>query len=128
MKAYDIYKSAVALMFEKPGQDKGFEEMFPQLLSSLLFEALPYENSTRPLRGLEKLVNAPVITSLEDEIDYSEEICRVALPYGVCAYFYQDDGESGNALMYRERFVNALSDAARCSFEDIADVYGGAKI
>ncbi len=128
MKAYDIYKGAVALMFEKPGQDKSFEEMFPQLLSSLLGEALPYENSTRLLRGKEKLTSAPIITSLEDEVDYSEEICRVALPFGVCAYFFQDDGESSSSLMYRERFVNALSDAARCSFEDISDVYGGNEI
>ena len=125
MKAYDIYKSASALMFEKPGQDKGFQEMFPQLLSSLLCEAMPYENSTRIGRGLSRLKTAPVITSLEDEIDYSDEICRVALPFGACAYFFQDDGENHNALMYRERFVNALADAAKCSFESIEDVYGG---
>ncbi len=126
MKAYDIYKSAAALMFELPGQDKAFETMFPELLNSLLVEALPYENSSRKSRGLKTIETAPVIATLEDDVDYSDEICRVALPYGVAAYFSQDDGEGHNALMYRERFVDALSDAAKCNFESIEDVYGGA--
>ncbi|MBR5543683.1 MAG: hypothetical protein IKU65_06270, partial [Oscillospiraceae bacterium] len=115
MKAYDIYKRTCAIMFEREGEDKNFSEKFCPILSALLAESLMYENSVRLSLGKEKLLFAPVVSDMEDEIDFSDEIMSIALPYGVAAYFYEDDGESYNAMMYRERFINALTEAAKCN-------------
>ena len=128
MKAYDIYKRTCALMFEEEGADSAFEEKFCPILSALLSECLPYENSSREFSGKERLAAAPVISDMDDEIDFCDEITAVALPYGVAAYFFQDDGETYNALMYRERFINALHESGKCNFTQINDVYGGEEI
>ena len=128
MKAYDIYKRTLALMFEGEGEDKAFKKNFCNILSAVAAESLPYENSIRRAEGGEELKTAPVISAMEDELPMSDAICSVALPFGVAAYFYQDDGESYNSSMYRERFVNALYEAKKVFFTDIKDVYGGENI
>ena len=61
---------------------------------------------------------------MKDTVDMCEEICGVALPYGVAACFSEDDGESYDASMYRERFIKALQDTAKATFCDIEDFYG----
>lgn len=128
MKAYDIYKRTCAIMFERVGDDRSFKENFCSILSALLAECLPYENSHRAASGKEKLNAAPVISDINEEVDFCEAITSVALPYGVAAYFSEDDGEGYNAQMYRERFINALYEAAKCNFTQIEDVYGGEEI
>ena len=125
MKAYDIYKRTCAIMFEREGEDKSFSENFLGVLNALVCEAMPYENAHRASCGIEELRAAPQFTSTDDEVDMCEGICAIALPYGAAAYFYQDDGESYKSAMYRERFINALNEAARYRFFDITDVYGG---
>ncbi len=128
MKAYNIYKRTLALMFESEGEDKAFRDNFCSILSAVAAESLPYENSIRRAEGREEIKTAPVILDMEDELPMSDEICSVALPFGVAAYFYQDDGENYNSSIYRERFVNALYEAKKCFFADINDVYGGENI
>ena len=125
MTAYDIYKRTCALMFEKEGEDEAFGEKFIGILNALICEALPYENSVRQSRSEETLITAPEVCGMQERVDMCYEICSIALPYGVAAYFSQDDGEIYNSAMYRERFVNALQEAAKVSFKDIVDVYGG---
>ncbi len=127
MKAYDIYKTAASLLFEKAGEDKAFSEMFPRILNVVLAEAYPYENSVRRSLGQKILEKIPTAEGLDDNVDMCDMICRSALPYGVASFFCQDDGDTYLALMYRERFIDALYDAARCNVCDIEDVYGGAE-
>ena len=125
MTAYGIYKGALAHIFEKDGEDRRFKEMFCPILSALLAESLVYENSIRESEGKEKLLSAPVAESMEDEIPYSEALCRIALPLGVAAYFMQDDGEARKSAIFRERFVDALNEAAKWNAGEVIDVYGG---
>lgn len=127
MKAYDIYKNAASLLFEKEGEDKAFAGMFLRILNIVLAEAYPYENSVRRSLGQDILADIPSAESLDDDIDMCGTICMTALPYGVASFFCQDDGETYLALMYRERFIDGLYAAARCIPEDIEDVYGGAE-
>lgn len=128
MKAYDIYKRTLAIMFENEGDDKMFYDKFTEILNILICEALPYENSGRASRGEEELAFPPGVESMEDEVDMSYAICGVALPYGVASYFCKDDGELYDAEKYRERYVNALKEAAKHRAVDIIDVYGGEEI
>lgn len=115
-------------MFEREGEDKSFLNNFVGILNALICEALPYENAHRAGLGKAELTAAPQVADMEDTVDMCEEICAVALPYGVAAYFSQDDGESGNAAMFRERFIYALQDAVKYRFSEIEDIYGGEEI
>lgn len=124
-KAYDIYKRALSLMFEEEGDDGAFYDMFPHVLNMLLCEALPYENSVRESRGERKIERMQQISSMDDKVDMCDEICHIALPYGVASYFSKDDGEASDAFMYRERFISALNEAAKYRFCEVIDVYGG---
>lgn len=128
MKAYDIYKKALALMFEREGEDKAFRDNFPSILTSVAAECLPYENSIRKACGRAEMESVPEISDMEQELPMSDELCAVAMPYGVASYFCQDDGEDSRAAMYRERFLIALQNSKKCFFEDITDVYGGEEI
>ena len=124
MTAKEIYHSAVAYFFEKPGYDRDFYDNFLPLLGGLLQEALPYENSIRRAKGEGELAHAPVIESMEEEIGYDEGLCRVALPFGIASYFYQDEVDNFKAQDFRGRYINALQEAARWSEEPVEDVYG----
>ncbi len=124
--AMDIYESAAAMLFESAGEDADFKAHAPKLIGSLAGEALHYENAHRAAHGRVELESAPVISSLEDEIDFCDEICRVALPFGLCAYFWQDECDNYKAQDYRGRFIDALNIAAAGCPQDIEDVYGEA--
>lgn len=128
MKAYDIYKKTLALMFEREGEDKAFRDNFPALLTSVAAECLPYENSIRKADGRVEVTTPPVVSDMEQDILMSDELCMVAMPYGVASYFCQDDGETQKAQMYRDRFLIALQNSKKCFFEDVTDVYGGENI
>lgn len=128
MKAYDIYKKSLALLFEREGEDKLFYNSFCPILTSVAVEALPYENSVRESRGEEKISKLPEISNMDDEVSMSDEICALALPYGVASHFLDDDGESVRSAIFRERFLTALYNAKKHNFRDIDDVYGGENI
>lgn len=83
------------------------------------------ENSIRRHEGRALLAAAQKIASLDETIDYADAITRVALPYGVAAQFFQEAMDNFQAENYRAKYVSALNDARKLSFEPIVDVYGG---
>ena len=125
MKAEKIYKLASAILFEKPGSDQVFQTFFPSLLNLLLQEALPYENAVRQAEGREILLTSAQIESLEDDVPYCDALCALALPYGMAAYYFQDETDDYKAQDFRARYLAALQDAAPCVLEEIGDCYGG---
>lgn len=125
-KAMDIYKIASAMLFEAAGEDADFKEHSPALINALAGEALHYENAYRAAHGKAELEVAPTIAELSDELDFCDEICRVALPFGLCAYFWQDECDNYKAQDYRGRFIDALNFAAAGCPQDIEDVYSQA--
>lgn len=130
MTGEEIYEAALSNVFERKKADADYLHFFPLLLNTVMQEALQYENMIRRRSGKAALSAAPKITSdtMSEEIDFSESLCRVALPYGVAAFYCQDDGDNYRAADYRNRFIIALSDAVTAvdgaSVGDIEDVYG----
>lgn len=127
MKGEEIYEIALSFVFERKREDADYEEFFPTFLNTAMQEALAYENMIRRKIGKIELSAAPKITKSEmnEELDFSESLCRVALPYGVASFYCQDDGDNYRAQDYRNRFVTALSDAVGgVHMNDIEDVYG----
>lgn len=127
MTGEEIYEIALSLVFERKREDADYEEFFPSFLNTVMQEALAYENMIRRKVGRVAVSVAPKITkeTMNDEIDFAESLCRVALPYGVAAFYCQDDGDNYRAADYRNRFIIALGDAVGgVHMNDIEDVYG----
>ncbi len=125
MTGQSIYELASAFLYESDGEDydsKGFSVGF---LNVLLQECLPYENSIREWNGATLLTSAPKIASLSETIDYADAITRVALPYGLASWFFQEAMDNYQAENYRNKYIAALRDAVRLNAEDTVDVYGG---
>ena len=128
----EVYELALSYVFERKNQDADYKEFFPMFINTVMQEALTYENMIRRKTGKVALSVAPKITEadMEKELDFSESLCRVALPYGVASFYYQDEGDNYRAQDYRNRFIGALEDAVYSAggsgaiIEDIEDAYG----
>ena len=129
MTGEEIYEIALGFVFERKREDADYEEFFPIFLNSVMQEALTYENMIRRRKGKIALALAPKTTkeTMNEEIDFAESICRVAIPYGVAAFYCQDDGDNYRAADYRNRFITALTDAVMAEsgahLTDIEDAY-----
>lgn len=124
--AENIFKKACSFISQAPGDSGELPTFTPDMLDTLVYEALAYENNLRryykdPARP--ELAVAPKVASLEDVIPYHDEICRVALPYGLLAQFYQDDENEYAAQKYRMQYVSALKDVTRVEVGLVEDVY-----
>lgn len=136
MTAEKVYELALSYVFERKGGDADYLYHFPSFLNTCMQEALPYENIIRRKSNKVALAVAPMITSenMERELDFSEALCRAALPYGVASFYCQDDGDNYRAQDYRNRFITALEETAYSAMGadgnggavvgDIEDVYG----
>ena len=127
MTAEQVYELALSYVFERKRADADYLEFFPMFLNTVMQEAIAYDNVIRQKSGKARRDIAPMITeaTMNEELDFSESLCRVALPYGVAAFYCQDDGDNYRAADYRNRFITALTEAVGgASFTEIEDVYG----
>lgn len=125
MTAQQIYETASAFLYEVSGEDADSKAFAIPFLNILLQEALDTENSIRAFKGQTKLVSAPYITSLDEDIDYDDSITRTALPYGVASFYFQEAMNNYQSENYRGKYISALRDATKYSVGTITDVYGG---
>lgn len=124
MTARDIYDLACNIMFEESGEDRYFKRSALSLINLLISEAMPYQNSRERARG-EAASEFTACSSFDSEIKLDLPIAYHALPFGLAAYFYQDEEDNFRAQDYRGRFITALCEAAHFCETDICDLYGG---
>jgi hypothetical protein len=60
---------------------------------------------------------------LEKAIPYDDELCCVALPYGLASILYSDDDDEFKAQDFRARFISALKDTQKVAEEETRDCY-----
>ena len=125
MKAREIFAQSCSFLCEKPGEDADAAEHYLSYLNVLLQEALPTENSIRRAREEEELSDAPLLLSGEDEVPYDSALVRIALPYGLASWFFQDLMDVYQAENYRSKYIGALNDARQCIFVSIEPAYDG---
>ncbi|MBR4036561.1 MAG: hypothetical protein IKJ05_07520 [Oscillospiraceae bacterium] len=124
MTAYEIINNGFGMAGE-------YLDMFPdkQLaiiwLNISLAESLSAENHIRRRTGQEMLKSPFVVRKLSDELEISTEIARIALPFAVASYLFNDREDNYMSAIYRNRFITALQNAAKGRENPICDVYGG---
>lgn len=121
----EIYRLALARVFDAPGADDDYDTYSPLLLDSLLAEALPYENNIRLAHGRTALQAAPRVQQIDDAmLDWDEQITRVALPYGLAAVILADDElRKSESLVARNEYIAALEGCC-CGVEQSAEGWG----
>ena len=111
MTGAKIFEKAVSYLEQSYSDSTDSADFSVHYLNLLAQEALPYENQVRAILGKPVLSAAPDISSLEDELEYCDDICRVAFPYGLASFLYSNDDEIAKSNSFRQRFVSALQDA-----------------
>jgi hypothetical protein len=111
----DIFILAAALVGDHENDDQDEKNFAVPYLNILLQECLNVENDLRERDKMELLPAAPVITSTEDEVPYHDDLCRVALPYGLAWQYQQEAGNLSLAAQYRNMYIEAV-DSKRCFF------------
>ena len=124
LDANSIYQAALGLTFTKEANAQDFKVFFLGFLNILCQEALPYENSARRAAGVPELDRAPLFTGFGEVVPYEDAIVRVALPYGVASWFFQDDMDDWRYKEMRGRFIAALQDAGMAEFGAVEADYG----
>ena len=122
MLADDILTNAMALMFEERQRNPDYVKYAPQYINMLLPETLGVNNELRKIKGKEPMEAPPIITSLEDDVDYEDELTRTALPWGLAAWLLMGD-EEGRYPDYMTMYVQKVNEATRLTPELIEDVY-----
>lgn len=117
MTAQRIWDIACSFLTETAESNIDLAIYAPKWINMCVAEAFQYENFIRKFNDEAALVAIPDITALTDNVPYCDEICRVALPYGVAHYLYQDDDNDYRAQDYRARFVAALNESQKTGFE-----------
>lgn len=113
MTAQKIYELASSFLYETDDEDADSKKFAVGFLNILLVETFPCENSIREFRGLEPLKEPPMISSLDEDIPYQPELTRVALPYGLASWYFQEGMDNFQAENYRSKYLAAVMDASK---------------
>ena len=127
MTAKDIFTVALSFIDETTSTTTINDNFVVGWLNVLLQESLQYENSIRTSKGIDILASAPFLTSLSETIGYQDELTRIALPYGLAAFIYQNDDNEYKSSQYRNMYISALSENQKAIESDIVDYWGGSE-
>lgn len=91
IRVNDIYVTALALLGEFPEQDDESIKNMLALLNTLTADCFDVNNTLRAYVGKEKLSEIPFKESLDDVMEYEEQLCRDTLPYGLASLLILED-------------------------------------
>ena len=123
MTGQQIYELASSFLYEIDGEDEDSKRFAIGFINILLQECFNCENSMRLFRGKETLDEAPYIKSLAEEIPYQPELTRVAFPYGVASWFFQEALDNFQAENYRSKYLSAVNEASKLNSGIAEDYY-----
>lgn len=122
MTVYELYQTALNVMFEKPNS-KVYQNYYKTHINLLLANVFDINNTIRIKNNLDPLDEIPQINNDDDVIPYEEITLREILPWGLAAQFSIDD-DLNKYTIYNTNFVNACFKHERAVVSDIGDVYG----
>lgn len=127
MKANKIFEEACALMGLPPDEADDLRDLTPHWMNVLLREVLPHENALRTRAGLSvldrpyQLVEGNELSA--EEIPYRDELCGIALAYGLASQMFMEDDNDYRAQDFRNRYIAALRETEKTKSEKVNDLY-----
>jgi hypothetical protein len=111
MTGSELLSVALALFAETDVTDESYQTLAVPYINTVLAEAFNCNNRIRRFNGMPALSMIPAITSLDDTIDYEDELMRNALPYGLAAKLYFDEDNDGRLSYFNQEYANRLAEA-----------------
>ena len=110
-------------------ETRDYKNRVVPLLNVLQQECFPYSDTWAAEMPGRRPV-CPLLTTLEQELALDDGLCRLALPYGLCAHLLrgEDDQRAG---YFQQRYEEKLSQLRRelpVGLEDIGLPYGGVEM
>ena len=115
MTANAIFDYVLALMFSGENEKTEMERQFIATLNIHLAELFDKENGFRktPLEAV------PVITSVNDKVDYNRRILAL-LPYGIAGTMLAED-DPNIAAQYKNKYEEMKASCIVCEFVEVGD-------
>lgn len=108
MKVKEIYENALALSISRIDEEDDLSFYAVRLFNILLSETKLYNDQLRIKKGKNVQENAIVIESIDDEIDYENEL-YAAMSYGLAAKLLAAQEDSNLAMLYNNQYVTMLT-------------------
>ena len=125
MTVNDIYEAALSLESTLREQDDSLRPHALQWVNIFLAETLFAENSILKHEGKPRLLAAPLLADMAEEVPYHDELVRIAAPYYVASQILKDDDNNAWASRYYDMYYNALREAIIADMDFGIDVWGG---
>lgn len=125
MTAAEIFKTACSYLSQTVEESDDVAGFAPGWLNVLLAESFETENALRRADGMPELAEVPFIRTetMQKEIPYHDVLTRIALPYGLASDLERDAEDDYRVNLFRNMYVVALEEAARCVPEPVEDMY-----
>lgn len=115
MTADAIYERVLALMFSGVNEKADMLNQFLATLNIHLLELLDKENGFRET----PLTVAPIITTLSDKVDYSNEILAF-LPFGIAGTMMAED-DPNIAIQYKNKYEDERAKCLKARFVEVVN-------
>lgn len=113
MKVKDILALAAAIRGEaEPMQSQ--QQISIRYLNILLEDCKDLENSIRQNQDYAALQDAPTVSSIEDDVDYSASVLKAVIPYGIAECLYRLEGDMDNATVCQSKYLSGKAAFMRC--------------
>jgi len=129
--AFDVFKSAMALMDEMDSTDYSeYCERSVNILNGLIQECYPYSDTyvrpTNNKRSVPDMLTETDIRNCTDDLNLDDYVCYAVMPYGLAAHLFIDDNPA-SAGFFQQRYEELLNrlktEGILAESEDIYDVY-----
>lgn len=110
-------------------ETRGYKNRVVPLLNVLQQECLPYSDSWAA-EGPDRRPVCPLLTDLEQALALDDGLCRLALPYGLCAHLLLGEDDQ-RASFFQQRYEEKLAQLRRevpAQAQDIEMPYGGVEM
>lgn len=125
LTATDIFKTACGYLSQTVEESDDVAGFAPGWLNVLLAESFEAENALRRADGMPQLSEVPFVSidTMQKEIPYHDILTRIALPYGLASDLERDAEDDYRVNLFRNLYIAALEEAARCVPEPVEDAY-----
>lgn len=113
MTGNELLARALALYSETDTSDEDVRTLAVPSINMVLAEVFDVNNRIRRFNGKDELTAIPEIESLDQNIECEDKLLRLAMPYGLAALLYFEEGDNPRLSMFKEEYANRVSQCDR---------------
>lgn len=130
MTAADVFKAAMALVFETPedvAEDDVYTKNFPEQLKFVMLHCLDMENGRREAQGLAPITPVQCRKRYKfsdtEELPFSDYTCGVIFPLYIASEDMRDNGDLSMSTYFYTKYVNEVNEHLALIPEEVGDIF-----